>query len=90
MNMLVSLNNSEKISNNLPPLLVNILDDGTILIEWIFPDYRISFAIEKDLKNSNWCLITNDKFNEKIVSELFDPMIPSPLPYLIDFALKNS
>lgn len=89
--MLVSIYENHKFSNNLPPLAINLQEDSSILIEWIFPDFRIGFSIEQDLSASNWYLIANSKFKEKISSETFNPLDPYELLRgLIIFALRNS
>ena len=44
---------------SLPPLRININEDGSVLIEWIFSDFRIGFSIEKDRSQSNWYLVSN-------------------------------
>ena len=50
--------------SHLPPLHVVIADDGSILIEWIFTDFRIAFSIETNLSESSWFLVTNKKLEE--------------------------
>ena len=35
------------------------LEDGSILIEWIFKNYRIGFNIEEDANECGWYLVTN-------------------------------
>ncbi len=89
--ILISYNNSRQLSNNLPPLAVNILEDGATLIEWIFPDFRIGFSLENKVSASSWYLITNNKFKESLRSELFDPSEPQELlSSIVAFALQNS
>jgi hypothetical protein len=43
-----------------PPLWASNVDDGSVLIEWIFSDFRIAFSIEPDAKESSWYLVSNE------------------------------
>lgn len=43
---------------NLPYVRASEGDDGSILIEWIFPSLRIGFGIETEIEESGWYLIT--------------------------------
>lgn len=44
---------------HLPPLHSTIVNDGSILIEWIFKDFRIGFSIEPNPDESGWYLVSN-------------------------------
>jgi hypothetical protein len=89
---LVSLNDQITISNSLPRLSFTPFDDNTLLIEWIFRDFRIGFSIDKIAVDSNWYLVTNEKFKELTQSGSMDALHPeqSSLRPLISFALQNS
>ena len=39
-------------------------DDGSILIEWIFRNYRIGFGVEIDPNDSGWYLVTKRDLGE--------------------------
>lgn len=43
---------------DLPPLVAFMVDDGSILFEWDFRDYRFGFSIEPDPQESSWYLVT--------------------------------
>jgi hypothetical protein len=51
-------------SQHLPPLRIRYLDDNSVLIEWIFKDFRIGFSIETQEDESSWYLISNSNLNE--------------------------
>jgi hypothetical protein len=42
----------------LPSLQLFNVDDGSILIEWIFGNFRVGFSIEPDLEESSWYLVS--------------------------------
>lgn len=44
----------------LPQVRTVAPDDGSILIEWIFDNFRINFNIEEDYRQSSWHLISNN------------------------------
>lgn len=48
----------------LPPLHTFPVDDGSLLIEWIFEDFRIGFSLEQNKSESSWYLVTNPKIGE--------------------------
>ena len=35
-------------------------DDGSLLLEWIFPEYRIGFCIDDDENKSSWYLVSKE------------------------------
>jgi len=52
----------------IPPLHAHIDEDGSVLLEWAFPDFRIGFNIEQNPENSGWHLVTNKKLGDKTES----------------------
>jgi hypothetical protein len=58
------INYFDNLSNYLPPLTLSILDDGSVLIEWIFKDFRVGFSIEPHVDESSWYMVTNQNLEE--------------------------
>lgn len=56
--------NQLNLSVYLPPLQLRSDEDGSVLIEWIFKDFRIGFLIEPDDSESSWYLVSNSNMNE--------------------------
>jgi hypothetical protein len=51
----------EKIdTNNLPPIRVFEIEDGSLLIEWILPHHKIGFSIEPERRESGWFLVSDN------------------------------
>jgi len=50
---------------HLPPLRAFNVDDGSVLIEWIFGDFRIGFGIEPNSEDSGWYLVSNPLCHNK-------------------------
>ena len=48
----------------LPRLNAFNLDDGSVLIEWKFNDFRIGFGVEPNIKESGWYLVSNKNLGE--------------------------
>ena len=46
---------------HLPHLHAFDVQDGSILIEWIFDDFRVGFSIEPVPTESSWYLVSNAK-----------------------------
>lgn len=77
-------------SGNFPPLLMHSLSDGSILIEWIFPDFRIGFSFELIKEESSWYLVANKHLKEISSSGLLDfTEIDELLINLLNFATSN-
>jgi len=52
----------------LPQLHAFNVDDDSVLIEWIFDDFRIGFSIESESKDSSWYLVSNANSGEMAAS----------------------
>ena len=75
----------------LTPIKFNLLDDQSILIEWIFYNYRIGFSIDDDLDNCGWYIITTGEFdNQTSFGSLDFGDLEKNLRSLIKFAFSNS
>lgn len=53
-------------------LSISIIENDSLLIEWIFSDFRFGFSIEKDLNESNYYFVSNKKYGELNVSGLIN------------------
>ena len=56
------------IINCIPYLHAATPEDGSVLFEWIFKDYRIGFHIEPNPQESSWSLVTKENLGEIIAS----------------------
>jgi hypothetical protein len=76
---------------DLPSFHPFVEDDGALLIEWVFEDFRIGFNTEVDPKESSWYLVSNAKLDE-ISASAYSPSVEhNPrIPWLLIFALLNS
>ncbi|GEM_PF-928050 len=75
----------------LSPLNFKWLEDDSVLIEWIFKDFRIGFSIEPVEQDSSWYLVSNQNLEEVSKSGLLDMEDLEPLLVnLLDFASSNS
>jgi len=45
----------------LPRLYADNVEDGSVLLEWIFPDFRIGFSVEPDPEESSWQLASGER-----------------------------
>lgn len=53
-------------------LIINVIEDDTLLIEWIFPNFRFGFSMEKDLNESSYYFISKKNYGETTVSGLIN------------------
>ncbi|MBN2132807.1 MAG: hypothetical protein JW741_25125 [Sedimentisphaerales bacterium] len=52
----------------IPPLHAYQSEDGSVFVEWIFPDFRIGFNIESNQEDSGWHLVSNERLGEVTAS----------------------
>lgn len=74
----------------LPKIYGFFVDDGSILLEWIFSDFRIGFSIEPVSEESSWFLVTNQKHGEISASGYLSDQNEKIILWLIYFVLGNS
>jgi hypothetical protein len=75
----------------LPPLRAFNVDDGSVLLEWIFEDYRIGFSIESELQISSWYLVSNTNLGEIGASGYLSRVdIQSLILWLLNFVISHS
>ena len=76
--------------NYLPCLYARNVDDGSLLIEWIFSDFRIGFSIEPILKDSSWHLVSKENLGAISASGyISSESRNSIIQWLISFILSN-
>lgn len=76
---------------NFPPIHAFFVEDGSILIEWIFEDFRIGFSFEQDIRESSWYLVSNQEFGEISASGYLSDIDSEKLMvWLLNFVLVNS
>ena len=75
----------------LPELQAFKVDDGSILIEWIFDDFRIGFSIEPDVQESSWYLVSSKNLGEISASGYISGTdIKNLILWLINFVISHS
>jgi len=62
--IIIDNRNSLKTVGTLPSLIINLLEDGSVLIEWGFKDFKIGFSFELNDEESSWYIVTNEKFQD--------------------------
>lgn len=75
----------------LPPLKIQYLEDSSVLMEWIFNDFRTGFSIEPIVSESSWYLVSNRKLDEENFGGQLDLSKAEPLlSNILSFVLKNT
>jgi hypothetical protein len=75
----------------LPSLRAFNEEDGSVLIEWIFADFRIGFTIECNPEESGWYLVSNKKLGEISASGyILNIDIDKLILWLLNYILSNS
>jgi hypothetical protein len=74
----------------LPSLDAFVVDDGSILIEWIYSNFRIGFNIECNPQDSGWFLVSNRQLGDIGASgRTFGLDINKLFLWLFNFVLSN-
>jgi len=72
----------------IPPLHAYLVENGSVLIEWILGDFRIGFNIESNEEESGWHLVSNKNMGEITSSgQLKNKTLI--VSHLIDLIIKN-
>ncbi len=71
-----------------PPLQANQADDGSLSVDWIFPDFRVGFNIEPNPEDSGWHLVSSKRLGEMTASGHLSNM-SEIVALLVDFILSN-
>lgn len=74
--------------DDIPPLTTQVEEDGAVLLQWKFTDFRIGFNIESDPSESGWHLVSNEKLGEITASGRLSN-INETVQYLLNFIQKN-
>jgi hypothetical protein len=56
------------------PLRLAILDDGSALVEWTFPDRRFGFSFEREPGESGWYFVYSSGSSERYESGTMDQL----------------
>ena len=71
--------------------MVNLIEENSLLIEWIFKDFRIGFSFEKKESNSSWYIAFNEKYSEISASGFIkENEIDDLLKHILVFVLSNT
>jgi len=72
----------------IPPLHAHIDEDGSALVEWVFPEFRVGFNLEPNPADSGWHLVSNKRLQDLTASGQLANM-EAIVPMLVDFILPN-
>jgi len=73
---------------SIPPLHAYIAEKDSVVLEWIFPNFRVGFNIEPNQEESGWHLISNKKLDDATESGPLEKM-EEKIQTLFEFILKN-
>lgn len=57
-----------------PPLSAVALDDGSVLLEWTFPDRRLGFTLEPEAEASGWYFVFSNGSSERYEAGTMDQL----------------
>jgi hypothetical protein len=78
--------NALTVGSGLPPLRTFRPEDGSVLMEWIFPDFRIGFSIDPVEEDSSWYLVSNSKLGNIMRDGYLSDV---DIPKLVKFAAEH-
>lgn len=87
------IHTSKKLDNigYLSPLKINKIDENTIIIEWIFKNFRIGFVIEIEINKSSWYIVSDANIENIDKSGLLQSYeLNLLIDDLIDFVINNT
>lgn len=77
--------------NHLPPLRPSVFDDGSIVYELIFSNFRIGFSVDHDYANSGWYLVTKEDLGNINAEGYFKNIdIKKIVTWLFSYVINNS
>jgi len=74
--------------DHIPPLHASLGEGDSVLLEWIFPDFRIGFNVEPNPDDSGWHLVSDKNLDELTMSGRLRDM-REVVASLLDFVLPN-
>jgi hypothetical protein len=75
-----------QIAKILPPIRAVLAEDGSLLLEWIFNNFRIGFSIEQEIRDSGWYFVSKETYGGINASGLLDRVDIEPLiKWLINY-----
>lgn len=89
----IKLKSSELIKKThfLPPIRLFDMEDNSILIEWMFNDFRIGFSVEENTDKSSYYIVSNKPFeNLGEAGYLYEVNINTLLEDFISYIEKNT
>jgi hypothetical protein len=94
INIFIEALNAQRIDHDisqLPPLRAIHLEDNSLFIEWVFPDFRIGFSLDTHPEKNSWYLVTNKNLEEFSASGyLTENNIKSIILQMVSYAVTNS
>ena len=76
---------------NFPPIDASLVEDGSILLEWIFDNFRIGFNIEEEPTRSSWYVVSNNELNGTSASGfIMEKDFNGTVLWLLNFASINT
>lgn len=72
------------------PIRAFVSEDNTILLEWIFKNYRIGFSIEENSNDSGWYLVSKRELGEISASGYLHPDTKNTILWLVNFVISHS
>ncbi|MGA9350361.1 MAG: hypothetical protein WBW48_16380 [Anaerolineae bacterium] len=77
--------------SHIPQLRAYLVDDGSVLFEWIFNDYRVGFSIDPNPQESGWYLITRPNLGGISASGFISGIdLDTLIMWLLNFIMSHS
>ena len=75
----------------IPQLHAHEVEDGSALLEWTLPHFRVGFSIDLEPSDSSWFLVTDASLGQISASGYLSGVEwDSLIPWLLSFVLANS
>lgn len=70
-------------AGDVPPMAASEDEDGTILVEWIFPDRRVGLTFDRDMTQSGWHYILDGEGAPRLLRGKLDDLEPAALARMV-------
>jgi len=75
---------------DLPPIRASEGDDGSLLISWVYPHFRIGISIEPDIQESGWYLVSDASAGHIHASGLLNAInLDALVSFLVYIGINN-
>lgn len=80
------------LQNRLPKILLSVLEEGSVLLEWNFENFRLGISLEDDEKESSYYIVSRDNNDDSFsaITDHFEIEDSNTVNTLVDYVIRNT